>query len=88
MFFEFHESVEIWSISLIYASIIHLWLDLISDRMDSIYFEKQESLMCGQHALNMLLQSDYFSAQDLAEIARRLDSLERHFMDREVLFWI
>ncbi|PAV90021.1 hypothetical protein WR25_07644 [Diploscapter pachys] len=51
--------------------------------MDSIYFEKQESLMCGQHALNMLLQSDYFSAQDLAEIARRLDSLERHFMDRE-----
>ena len=56
--------------------------------MDSIYFEKQESLMCGQHALNMLLQSDYFSAQDLAEIAKRLDSLERHFMDREVFFGV
>ncbi|GAA5984119.1 hypothetical protein JCM10908_006058 [Rhodotorula pacifica] len=43
-----------------------------------IYHEKQErgSMLCGQHALNNLLQSGLFTAPDLAEIARGLDSLE------------
>ncbi|KFD60607.1 hypothetical protein M514_12667, partial [Trichuris suis] len=45
--------------------------------MSKIFFEKQEGMMCAQHALNNLLQGAYFSAVDLAEIARKLDELER-----------
>ncbi|GAA5870782.1 hypothetical protein JCM3774_001676 [Rhodotorula dairenensis] len=48
------------------------------DLVPHIYHEKQErgSMLCGQHALNNLLQSALFTAPDLAEIARRLDALE------------
>ncbi|ORY84137.1 Josephin-domain-containing protein [Leucosporidium creatinivorum] len=44
----------------------------------TIYHEKQEagSMLCGQHALNNLLQESAFTAQDLADIARQLDALE------------
>ncbi|KHJ41921.1 Josephin [Trichuris suis] len=45
--------------------------------MSKIFFEKQEGMLCAQHALNNLLQGAYFSAVDLAEIARKLDELER-----------
>ncbi|XP_075254983.1 ataxin-3-like isoform X2 [Convolutriloba macropyga] len=45
--------------------------------MDSIFFEKQQGNLCAQHCLNALLQGDYFSAVDLADIARDLDQLER-----------
>ncbi|XP_003374686.1 ataxin-3 [Trichinella spiralis] len=45
--------------------------------MNSIFFEKQEGMLCAQHALNALLQGQYFTAVDLAEIARRLDAEER-----------
>ncbi|KAJ7703173.1 Josephin-domain-containing protein [Mycena rosella] len=43
-----------------------------------IYHERQEegSMLCAQHALNSLLQGNYFSAPDLSEIARSLDVLE------------
>lgn len=34
------------------------------------------SMLCGQHALNNLLQDNLFTAPDLAEIARSLDALE------------
>ncbi|KRX89007.1 Ataxin-3 [Trichinella pseudospiralis] len=34
-------------------------------------------MLCAQHALNALLQGQYFTAVDLAEIARRLDAEER-----------
>jgi ataxin-3 len=44
--------------------------------MESIYFEKQSGMLCAQHALNMLLQADNFTAVDLAEHARHLDSEE------------
>jgi len=44
--------------------------------MDSIFFEKQEAALCAQHALNMLLQGSYFTAVDLAELARELDRRE------------
>ncbi|KAF7321298.1 Josephin domain-containing protein [Mycena kentingensis (nom. inval.)] len=49
----------------------------------SIYHEKQEegSMMCAQHALNSLLQGNYFSATDLASIAKDLDSLEESYDD-------
>ncbi|KAG8711001.1 hypothetical protein FRC09_020823 [Ceratobasidium sp. 395] len=45
-----------------------------------IYHERQEpgSMMCGQHALNSLLQGNYFTAPDLASIAKELDELEQN----------
>jgi ataxin-3 len=45
--------------------------------MESIFHEKQEGQLCAQHALNALLQGSYFTAVDLAEIAKRLDEQER-----------
>ncbi|KAJ7770222.1 Josephin-domain-containing protein, partial [Mycena maculata] len=48
-----------------------------------IYHERQEegSMMCAQHALNSLLQGNYFSPPDLSEIARNLDLLEESYDD-------
>ncbi|KAG1870159.1 Josephin-domain-containing protein [Suillus subalutaceus] len=44
-----------------------------------IYHERQQegSNLCAQHALNSLLQGNYFSAPDLSEFARKLDALEQ-----------
>jgi ataxin-3 len=42
-----------------------------------IFHELQESALCGQHAINNLLQESLFSAVDLAEIAHELDAQER-----------
>ncbi|KAJ6586946.1 Josephin-domain-containing protein [Mycena vulgaris] len=49
----------------------------------SIYHERQEegSMLCAQHALNSLLQGNYFTAPDLSEIARGLDALEESYDD-------
>lgn len=41
---------------------------------------QQEGSLCAQHCLNALLQGPYFSAVDLAEIARQLDETEREQM--------
>lgn len=41
---------------------------------------QQEGSLCAQHCLNALLQGPYFSAVDLAEIARQLDESEREHM--------
>ena len=41
-----------------------------------LYFQ-QEGSLCAQHALNALLQGNYFTAIDLAELARQLDESER-----------
>lgn len=38
-------------------------------------------MLCGQHALNNLLQSSIFTAPDLADIARQLDALEQAQLD-------
>ncbi|OCH95115.1 Josephin-domain-containing protein [Obba rivulosa] len=48
-----------------------------------IYHEKQQagSMLCAQHALNNLLQGNYFTAPDLSAIAQRLDALEVSFRD-------
>ncbi|KAK7057172.1 Josephin domain-containing protein [Favolaschia claudopus] len=48
-----------------------------------IYHETQEqgSMMCAQHCLNSLLQGNYFTAPELAEIAKNLDSLEESYDD-------
>ena len=36
--------------------------------------------MCGQHCLNNLLQGQYFTESELAEIAHELDMRERELM--------
>jgi len=45
--------------------------------MDTIFHEKQEGSLCAQHCLNALLQETYYTAVDLANIARQLDEEER-----------
>ncbi|EAU91211.1 machado-Joseph disease 1 [Coprinopsis cinerea okayama7 len=49
----------------------------------AIYHEKQQpgSMLCAQHALNSLLQGNYFTAPDLSDIARNLDALEESYDD-------
>jgi Ataxin-3 len=42
-----------------------------------VYHEVQESALCGQHALNNLVQGRAFTEMDLAEIAQGLDMQER-----------
>ncbi|KAG6857689.1 hypothetical protein H0H87_004105 [Tephrocybe sp. NHM501043] len=46
-----------------------------------IYHEKQQpgSMLCAQHALNNLLQGNYFTAPDLSAIASDLDALEHSY---------
>lgn len=46
-----------------------------------IYHEQQDSLLCGQHALNNLIQQEnFFHPGQLAEIAHQLDAEERQFL--------
>jgi ataxin-3 len=42
-----------------------------------IYHERQQALLCGQHALNNLLQIQSFSPDSLAEIAHQLGKKSR-----------
>ncbi|TDL24262.1 Josephin-domain-containing protein [Rickenella mellea] len=51
----------------------------------SIYHERQQSgsMLCAQHALNSLLQGNYFTAPDLAHLAKSVDSLERESLSVE-----
>lgn len=50
-----------------------------------IHHEKQEpgSMLCAQHALNSLLQGQYFDPSQLSEIAQNLDELEKTQMDEQ-----
>ncbi|KAK3597854.1 hypothetical protein CHS0354_029431 [Potamilus streckersoni] len=48
--------------------------------MEAIFHEKQEGSLCAQHCLNALLQGQYFSPTDLADIASQLDEQERQQM--------
>jgi ataxin-3 len=45
-----------------------------------IYHERQEALLCGQHALNNLIQDCVFTAESLAEMAHQLDEMELTYM--------
>jgi ataxin-3 len=45
-----------------------------------IYHERQQALLCGQHALNNLVQGCVFSADSLANLALQLDQMELNFM--------
>lgn len=42
-----------------------------------VYHERQESLLCGQHCLNNLLQQNLYSVGQLADVAQSLDREER-----------
>ncbi|KAI9478386.1 MAG: ataxin-3-like protein [Benjaminiella poitrasii] len=55
------------------------------DLIPYIYFEKQEQdNLCAQHALNALLQGNYFTAVDLAEIGKDLDRQEQLVGGRKI----
>ena len=47
-----------------------------------IYFEAQdeETALCGQHAINNLLQGAYFTAIDLGAIGAKLDEQEQNLL--------
>lgn len=45
-----------------------------------IYHERQQDLLCGQHALNNLIQESEFSPETLALMAHQLDELELAYM--------
>jgi ataxin-3 len=45
-----------------------------------VYHERQEALLCGQHALNNLVQASVFTPGSLSEIAHQLDELELTYM--------
>jgi len=45
--------------------------------MEAIFHEQQEGSLCAQHCLNVLLQGQFYSAVDLAELATELDTMER-----------
>mmetsp|Transcript_4367 Transcript_4367/g.9533 ORF Transcript_4367/g.9533 Transcript_4367/m.9533 type:complete len:352 (-) Transcript_4367:87-1142(-) len=45
-----------------------------------VYHERQDALLCGQHALNNLVQQNAFSPGSLADIAGQLDQMELNFM--------
>lgn len=49
-----------------------------------IYHEKQESMLCGQHCLNNLMQGPYFNAVELSNIALELDAKERALVGRSL----
>lgn len=42
-----------------------------------VYHERQQALLCGQHALNNLAQANLFSLDHLATVANTLDEMER-----------
>ncbi|XP_070577520.1 ataxin-3-like [Ptychodera flava] len=48
----------------------------VTPNMDAIFHEKQEGSLCAQHCLNALLQGEYFTAVELASLARELDEEE------------
>ncbi|TPX33315.1 hypothetical protein SmJEL517_g03711 [Synchytrium microbalum] len=50
------------------------------DLIPFIFHEKQEGSLCAQHAINALLQGPYYTAIDLADLARELDRLEAEAM--------
>uniref|UniRef100_A0A915M6T1 ubiquitinyl hydrolase 1 n=1 Tax=Meloidogyne javanica TaxID=6303 RepID=A0A915M6T1_MELJA len=54
--------------------------------MDLVYHERQVGRMCAQHALNMLLQGNYFTADNLVAIAHELDARERAVLGDESHF--
>ncbi|KAI9362082.1 ataxin-3-like protein [Zopfochytrium polystomum] len=51
------------------------------DILTYVFHERQEGMLCAQHALNNLLQGPYFTAVDLSTIAQQLDEDELNQLD-------
>lgn len=74
------------SISLVMYALLFIYcyfycfLKLIVKSSKSFFLFQQEGSLCAQHCLNALLQNQYFSAVDLAQIGTRLDEQERERM--------
>jgi Ataxin-3 len=49
---------------------------------DFIYHERQEAALCGQHALNNLVQASVFTAGYLSDIAQQLDQMELAYLSQ------
>lgn len=49
-----------------------------------IYHERQESMLCGQHCLNNLMQGPFFNAVELSNIALELDAQERALVGKSL----
>ena len=45
--------------------------------MEAIFHEQQDGSLCAQHCLNSLLQGQFYSAVDLADLATELDTMEK-----------
>ena len=45
-----------------------------------VYWEKQRAAFCGVHAVNNLLQGQFYSEWDFSEVAQALDEHERKLM--------
>jgi len=45
--------------------------------MEAIFHEQQDGSLCAQHCLNSLLQGQFYSAVDLADMATELDTMEK-----------
>ena len=45
--------------------------------MEAIFHEQQDGSLCAQHCLNSLLQGQFYSAVDLADMANELDTMEK-----------
>jgi len=52
----------------------------MSDDKTWIYHERQQAMLCGQHALNNLVQACVFTPEGLAQIAHTLNNMELKFM--------
>ncbi len=49
-----------------------------------VYFEKQSNdKLCGIHCLNSLVQAPLFGFENLTEIAKQLDDLEKKLLSEE-----
>lgn len=48
----------------------------MSDLIPFVIHEQQQGQLCAQHALNNMLQGEYYTAPDLASIAQTLDDDE------------
>ena len=53
-----------------------------------IYHERQEAMLCGQHALNNLVQACVFSPESLAELAVRVVVIESELACRFSHGWV
>jgi hypothetical protein len=68
--------------SLHITSLHHDIMSNSDSKTEYIYHEQQEAALCGQHALNNLVQASVFTPGSLANIAIQLDEMELAYMSQ------